>query len=151
MCALLFWMEHCGIYNRCILGIVKLQWLHNEHDGVSDQQPHDCLRNRLFGRRSKKISKLRVTGLCVGNSPVTRNSPHKWPVTRKMFPFNDVIIVFTPKNTGNIDGYLTTTKHNKTCTVCLSLGIHDMPLLYTAWHPVKQYWVDALSRVSMFW
>ena len=22
------------------------------------------------------------------------NSPHKWPVTRKMFPFNDVIIEF---------------------------------------------------------
>ena len=79
------------------------------------------------------------------------NSPHKWPVTRKMFPFNDVIIVFTLKNTGNIDGYLSTTKHNKTCTVCLSLGIHDMPLPYTAGHPVKQYWVDALSRVSMFW
>ena len=28
---------------------------------------------------------------CVwGNSPV--NSPHKWPVTRKMFPFDDVIM-----------------------------------------------------------
>ena len=25
------------------------------------------------------------------------NSPHKWPVTRKMFPFDDVIIVFNEK------------------------------------------------------
>ena len=32
-------------------------------------QPHDCLLNRLFRRRSKKTSKLRVTGLCAGNSP----------------------------------------------------------------------------------
>ena len=32
--------------------------------------------------RSKKTSKLRVTGLCKGNSPVTR----------KMFPFHDVIM-----------------------------------------------------------
>ena len=32
---------------------------------------HDCLHNRLFRRRSKKASKLRVTGLCTGNSPVT--------------------------------------------------------------------------------
>ena len=32
---------------------------------------HDCLLNRLFGRRSKKTSKFRVTGLCEGNSPVT--------------------------------------------------------------------------------
>ena len=23
------------------------------------------------------------------------NSPHKWPVTRKMFPFDDVIMIFT--------------------------------------------------------
>ena len=43
-------------------------------------------------RRSKKTSKLRVTGLCVGNSPVTVNSSHKGPVTRKMFPFDDVIM-----------------------------------------------------------
>ena len=37
----------------------------NERDGVSYQQPHDCLLKRLFRRRSKKTSKLRVTGLCV--------------------------------------------------------------------------------------
>ena len=30
---------------------------------------------RLFGCRSKKTSKLRVTGLCVGNSPVTGEFP----------------------------------------------------------------------------
>ena len=48
-----------------------LRWRHNELDGVSDHQPHDCLLNRLFRRRSKKTSKLRVTGLCAGNSPGT--------------------------------------------------------------------------------
>ena len=31
--------------------------------------------NRLFRRRSTKTSKLRVTGLCVGNSPVTGEFP----------------------------------------------------------------------------
>ena len=49
-----------------------LQWRHNGHDSVSNHQPHDCLLSRLFRRRSKKISKLRVTGLCAGNSPETR-------------------------------------------------------------------------------
>ena len=44
---------------------------HNERDGVSNHQPHDCLLNGLFRRRSNKTSKLRVTGLCEGNSPVT--------------------------------------------------------------------------------
>ena len=52
-----------------------LQWRHNEHDCVSNHQPHYCLPNRLFTRRSKKTSKLRVTGLCVGNSPVTGEFP----------------------------------------------------------------------------
>ena len=33
------------------------------------------LLNRLFGRRSKKTPKLRVTGLCEGNSPVTGEFP----------------------------------------------------------------------------
>ena len=49
----------------------SLQWRHNGHDGVSNHQPHGCLLNRLFRRRSKKTSKLHVTGLCVGNSPGT--------------------------------------------------------------------------------
>ena len=62
----------------------SLRWRHNGHDGVSNHQPHHCLLNRLFGCRWTKTSKLRVTGLCAGNSPV--NSPHKWPFTRKMFP-----------------------------------------------------------------
>ena len=45
-----------------------LLWRHNGHDGVSSHQPHGCLPNRLFGRRSKKTSKLRFNGLCAGNS-----------------------------------------------------------------------------------
>ena len=54
---------------------IALRWRHNKHDGVSNHQPHDCLLNRLFRRRSKQASKLRVTGLCVGNSPGTGEFP----------------------------------------------------------------------------
>ena len=54
-----------------VLCTSTLQWRHNEHDGDSNHQPHDCLLNRLFRRRSEKTSKLRVTGLCAGNSPGT--------------------------------------------------------------------------------
>ena len=53
----------------------SLQWRHNERDGVSNHQPHDCLLNRLFWHRSKKTPKLRVTGLCARNSPVTGEFP----------------------------------------------------------------------------
>ena len=52
-----------------------LQWRHNESDGVSNHQPHDCLLKRFFRHRSKKTSKLRVTGRCEGNSPVTGAFP----------------------------------------------------------------------------
>ena len=52
-----------------------LQWRHNGCDSVSNHQPHDCLPNRLFRRRSKKTSKHCVTGLCVGNSPGTGEFP----------------------------------------------------------------------------
>ena len=68
----------------------RLQWPHNGHNGISNHQPHDCLLNRLFRCRSKKTSKLRVTGLCSGKWPV--NSPHKWPVMQKLLPFGDVIM-----------------------------------------------------------
>ena len=52
-----------------------LRWRNNGCDSVSNHQPHDCLLNRLFRRRSKKTSKLRITGFCAGNSPVTGEFP----------------------------------------------------------------------------
>ena len=54
-----------------VVHVNSLQWRHNEHNGVSNHQPNDCLHNRLFRHRSKKTSKLCVTGHCEGNSPVT--------------------------------------------------------------------------------
>ena len=44
------------------------------------------------GQRSKETSKLRVTGPCDGINRWPVDSPHKEPVTRKMFPFDDVIM-----------------------------------------------------------
>ena len=55
--------------------LATLRWRHHERDSVSNHQPHDCLLDRLFRRRSKKSSKLRVTGLCAGNSPGTGEFP----------------------------------------------------------------------------
>ena len=65
------WRYHIlALYHRHNI-YTTLQWRHNEHNGVSNQQLYDSLLNSLFMRRSKKTSKLRVTGLCEGNSPVT--------------------------------------------------------------------------------
>ena len=71
----------------------KVQWRHNDHDGVSNHQPRGCLLNRLFRRRSKKTSKLRVAGICAENSPGPVKSPHKGPATRKTFLFDNVIMI----------------------------------------------------------
>ena len=61
--------------NKNLSPPMALQWRHNERDGVSNHQPQECLRNRFFRRRSKKTSKLRVTGLFAGNSPVAGEFP----------------------------------------------------------------------------
>ena len=56
---------------QCSVRRGTLQWRNNDRDGLSNQRRLDCLLKRLFRRRSKKTSKLRVTGLCEGNPPVT--------------------------------------------------------------------------------
>ena len=63
------------LWVRPLVYAFSLRWRHNGRDSVSNHQPHDCLLNGLFRRRSKKTSKLRVTGLCVGNSPMTGEFP----------------------------------------------------------------------------
>ena len=65
----------CDYLSMLWSGMNSLQWRHNGRDSVPNHQPHDCLHNRLFRRRSKKTSKLRVTGLCAGNSPGTGDFP----------------------------------------------------------------------------
>ena len=68
------WIPVSSISVRYVWDVSNtLQWRHNERNGVSDHQPHDCLPNRLFTHRSIKTSKLRITGLSAGNSPVTKS------------------------------------------------------------------------------
>ena len=56
---------------------MSLQWRHNDRDGVLNHRRLDCLLNHLFRRRSKETSKLSVTALCEGNSPVAGEFPTK--------------------------------------------------------------------------
>ena len=94
---------------------ISLQWCHNGRHDLSNHQPHHCLLNRLFRRRSKKTSKLCVTGLCAGYSPGTGEFPAQmasnaenvsiwwrrhvliyFPV-RKCFMFIHISLKFVPK------------------------------------------------------
>ena len=69
-----------------------LQWRHNGRTGVSNHQPYDSLHNRLFRltRRKHQSSASLVFVWGIHRWPV--NSPHRWPVTRIMFPVDDVIM-----------------------------------------------------------
>ena len=102
-----------------------LRWRDNGRDGVSNDQPHDCLRNSLFGRRSKKTSKFRLTGFCAGIHWGPVNSPHKWPVTRKMFPFDDVIM---PRR--HFQGGWNSIKSQKNITRQLQLNLFHINIQY---------------------
>ena len=75
------WFDvHQTVTDNTTSAVLALLWRHNDRDDVSNHQPHDCLLNRLFRRRSKKTSKLRVTGLCEGTGdqwiPLTKG---QWP------------------------------------------------------------------------
>ena len=71
------------LYQRSFHTQWTLQWRHNDGDGVSNHQRLYCLLNPSFRRSSKKTSKLRITGCFEG---------HRSPVTRKMFPVDEVIM-----------------------------------------------------------
>ena len=72
--------RHLGHYDVSVMAagtLIRhaLHWRHDGCDGVANHWRLDCLLNRLFRRKSKKTSKLRVTGLCEGNSPVIGEFP----------------------------------------------------------------------------
>ena len=105
----------------CTIMFVRRSLLrrHNERDGVSNHRRRDCLLHRLFRRRPKKLSKLRVTGLCKRNPPVDSpriiyrwppDSPDKDPVTQRMFPFDDDImswnVAWCQKRIASLAGFL---------------------------------------------
>ena len=64
---------------------LSLQRRHGERDGVSNDRRLDCLLRRLFRRILKQTSKLRVTGLCEGNSPVTGEFPTQRATNAEIF------------------------------------------------------------------
>ena len=68
-----------------------LQWSHTECDGVLNHRRLDCLLNCLVGYREKNESSASL-GFVRGIHRWSVNSPHKRPVTGKMFPFDCVIM-----------------------------------------------------------
>ena len=92
----------------------SLRWRRNGRESVSNHEPHNCLLNRSFRRRSKKTSNSASLAFVRGFHRGPVNSPHKWPVTPKCFhlmtsswwqrnlyhllDFNEVVAVARPKH-----------------------------------------------------
>ena len=88
----MFLLNISSTLSRHVFSRNPLQWHHNGRDSVSNHQPHDCLLNRLFRRKSKKNQRPASLAFVRGVHRWPVNSPYKWPLTRKMFPFDDVIM-----------------------------------------------------------
>ena len=73
---------------------LPLQWRHNGHNGDSNHQPHHCVHNRLFSADQRKRQNSASLAFVQGIHRWPVNSPHMWPVTRKMFPIDDVIRLY---------------------------------------------------------
>ena len=82
-------MQRCGInqVNNHYLGLQRpigeyflaLRWCHNDHHGVLNRQPLDCLFSTLFKSTWKETSKVRVTGhLWVESTGNAENAPIPW-------------------------------------------------------------------------
>ena len=76
-------IQHAQNYNDVTMGAIASQFTSVDLD---------YLLNHLFRCRLKKASKLRYTGLCEGNSPVTGEFPVQKASNTEMSPFIDIIM-----------------------------------------------------------
>ena len=73
--------------------------------------------NCLLRRRSKKTSKLRVTAFVRGIHRSSVDSHHKGPVTRKTFPFDDVIMVLNTNSDLDFNARVTAVLYELSCYI----------------------------------
>ena len=132
-----------------------LPWRHNERDGVSNHQSRNCLLNRYSGvgqgKHQSSASLAFVWG--IHRSPV--NSSHKGPVTQKMFPFDDVIMICFHSN------HLPTWRCYDTETPTHFVwGIHEGTAIRGFGAPMMEAWTNcwtnskfasALNRSETHW
>ena len=82
------WNVTCMTYDEW-----PLLWRHNELDGVSIDRRLDCLFNRCAGADQRKHQSSASLPFVRGIHRWALKSRPKGPVTRKLFPFDDVIML----------------------------------------------------------
>ena len=106
-----------------------IMWRHNGRDAVSNHKPHDCLSNRIYsGPDKKKHQSYASLASMRGIHRWPVNSLNKWPVTRKMFPFDDVIMTSKANNYRTVDIHVQTLSQY----ICNECTIHKTVRIPTA-------------------
>ena len=136
-------------YNDVIMGliasqIISLTVVFSTFYSDADQRKHQNSASLAFVRAIRR-------------GPV--NSPHRWPVTRKMFPFDDAIMVWVGLHTSSftqiIQGYFSTngtiiSSHQYQLTHCdfvtpyrdIDLGQHRLMKWLAAWWHKAITWIN---------
>ena len=86
--------------NNMLEPVRSLHWRHHGHNSVSNHQPHDFYSTVYSDTDQRKYQSSASLAFVRGIHRRPVNSPHKWPVTRKMFPFDDVIMFGEKKMEG---------------------------------------------------
>ena len=79
--------------HRFVGSTISLPWSHNERDGVSNHQPMFVYSTLCSGADQRKHQCSASLSFVRGIHRLSVNFPHKGPVTRKMFPFDDAIML----------------------------------------------------------
>ena len=80
-------------YNVKSKAFLALQWRHNGCDASQITSLTSVYSTIYSGADQRKHQSSTSLAFLWGNHRWPVNSLHKWPVTRKMFPFDDVIMV----------------------------------------------------------
>ena len=91
-------LQPFGTFSCWIDSKYSLQWRHNGCDGVSNHQPHHFYSTVYSGADQRKHQSSASLAFVCGIHRWPVNSAHKWPVTRKKFPFHDVIMSWVSRH-----------------------------------------------------
>ena len=107
-------------------------WRQNERDDVSNHRRLECLHNVCSGADQRKHKSSGLLAFVSGIHRWPEDSPYKRPVTRKMFPLDDVIMIRQPAyDVGEVCLVISTSRHHAITTH--TVGCQGSDSSYTWW------------------
>ena len=119
-----------------------LQWRHNECDCVSNHRRNDCLLSRLLGADQRMHQRSASLAFMRGIHWWPVNSPHKWPVLRKILQFDEAVMKH------RYDKFRHKMLRYNYCFVCFS---NQIVWIAIAWYNTHYLYLLMLHDVSCPW